>query len=80
MLHSKNAIRLLPPDLRDVALHAYAHSLTYVWIGCGLVGMITLASACLIQEKEMGPVKPKRRKSKGTGGAVMGVVPPDGMA
>jgi hypothetical protein len=82
VLHSKTAIRLLPPSLRDIALRSYAHSLSFVWVGCGLVGMITLASAYFIQEKEMGPVKARWRKGerKNVGATGMGVVPPDGMA
>ena len=88
VLHSKTTIRLLPHPLRKIALHAYAHSLSVVWIGCGFLGMVTLASAWFIQEKEMGPVRAKRLKGKGKGEQERGgagnegsrgvMMPPDG--
>jgi hypothetical protein len=50
ILHSKAAIRLLPVDQQTLALDAYAKSLSVVWICCGTVAILTLLSACLIDE------------------------------
>lgn len=63
ILHSsKSAIRSLPQPIQDAALKAYGQSLSYVWIGCGGVACLTLASACFVEEREMGPVKDRGRR------------------
>jgi hypothetical protein len=65
VLHSKAAIRQLPMPAQKIALDVYAKSLSTVWIGCAGVSCLTLLSAWFIQEKEMGPVKPRGRGRKG---------------
>lgn len=67
ILHSKAAIRLLPPDLQRLALDAYARSLSIVWICCGSVAVLTVISACLIDEIDIHGNK----EVEGTGGGTV---------
>jgi len=66
ILHSKSAIRELPPHLEQAAIDAYAHSLSAVWVVAGSVAVLTVISSLFIQEKDVGS------KGEETGGGVVG--------
>jgi hypothetical protein len=66
ILHSKSAIRELPPHLEQAAIDAYAHSLSAVWVVAGGVAALTVVASLFIQEKDVGS------KGEGTGGGVVG--------
>jgi hypothetical protein len=73
ILHSKSAIRLLPPDLVQPAIDAYAHSLSAVWFTASGVAVFTILASLFIQEKHVGGGKDKRETDTvGTGGGVIG--------
>ena len=68
ILHSKSAIRLLPPHLEQKAIDAYAHSLSAVWYTASGVAVLTILASFFIQEKDVGAGK----EGEGTGGGVVG--------
>jgi hypothetical protein len=72
VLHSKSAIRMLPLDLQTRALNAYASSLSTVWIVCSGLFVITLISACFMQEKELPGKVTSGVKSTGDGAVESG--------
>ncbi|ORX33406.1 multidrug resistance protein fnx1 [Kockovaella imperatae] len=53
ILHSKAAIARLPPTLQNLALKAYASSISIVWISTGCIMILTVLSACFVQEKDV---------------------------
>ncbi|OCF38301.1 multidrug resistance protein fnx1 [Kwoniella heveanensis CBS 569] len=53
ILHSKAAIRLLPPALRIKALYSYAHSLSVVWIFSSVIATITFICSFWIQSRNV---------------------------
>lgn len=70
ILHSKSAIRLLPLDLQQLALDAYAASLSTVWVVCGGLAIVTLICACFIKEKELPPRSVSEAVKSTAGGSV----------
>ncbi|WVF71816.1 hypothetical protein IAT40_006624 [Kwoniella sp. CBS 6097] len=53
ILHSKAAIRLLPPSLRIKALYSYAYSLSVVWIFSAIIATITFVCSFWIQSPDV---------------------------
>ncbi|WWC60765.1 uncharacterized protein I303_103341 [Kwoniella dejecticola CBS 10117] len=49
ILHSKSAIRLLPPALRDLALASYSHSLSFVWFFSAIIALVTFVNSFWIE-------------------------------
>ncbi|WWC69120.1 uncharacterized protein I206_103056 [Kwoniella pini CBS 10737] len=49
ILHSKSAIRLLPPSLRDLALKSYSHSLSVVWFFSAIIALVTFINSFWIE-------------------------------
>lgn len=72
ILHSKSAIRLLLPDLRERALQAYGWSIATVWIISGGIAVLTMVSAWFIKEKEIGGGKEANAKVGKVVGGVVG--------
>ena len=68
ILHSKSAIRELPPHLEQAAIDAYAHSLSAVWMAAGGVAILTIVASLFIQEKDVG----SKTEGAETGGGVVG--------
>ncbi|WVQ81247.1 hypothetical protein IAT38_003369 [Cryptococcus sp. DSM 104549] len=69
ILHSKSAIRLLPPSLQSLALAAYANSLSVVWVVTAGVAVLTFITSLFIEAKEVHH-KETKRVLKGTGGGI----------
>jgi len=59
VVHSKAAIKALPPPQQELALRAYATSLSTVWRAAGCVAVFTLLSALWIRQNEI-PARMKR--------------------
>ncbi|WVQ99086.1 hypothetical protein IAU59_006218 [Kwoniella sp. CBS 9459] len=53
ILHSKAAIRLLPPSLRIKALYSYAYSLSVVWTFSAIIAIITFVCSFWIQSPDV---------------------------
>lgn len=53
IVHSKAAIKTLPPDQQAKALKAYAYSLRAVWIAAGCVAVCTLLTSVFIKQNEI---------------------------
>ncbi|WWD20929.1 hypothetical protein CI109_105407 [Kwoniella shandongensis] len=68
ILHSKSAIRLLPPRLKNLALEAYANSLSVVFVVSSAIALITFISSFWIEYHEVHGVQ--KRSVKSTGGGV----------
>lgn len=64
ILHSKSAIRQLPPPEAKLALDAYASSISMVFYFCAIISVITIATAVGVQEKEIGGSKGDDREDE----------------
>ena len=68
ILHSKSAISRLPSSAQDLALQAYASSISIVWVATGSIMIITVVCGCFIQEKEVGgPGAKEGKQATGSG-------------
>ena len=56
ILHSKSAISRLSPDLHQMAVAAYAHSISSVWLGSAAFAGITFLTAFWVSEKPVAVV------------------------
>ncbi|OCF71477.1 multidrug resistance protein fnx1 [Kwoniella mangroviensis CBS 8886] len=72
ILHSKSAIRLLPPSLRELALASYSHSLSVVWIFSAIIATITFINSFWIESSEVHKDEEDDQLRKGVGGVVEG--------
>ncbi|WWC89697.1 uncharacterized protein L201_004622 [Kwoniella dendrophila CBS 6074] len=75
ILHSKSAIRLLPPTLRQLALNSYSHSLSVVWLFSAVIAFICFVNSFWIQSIQVddnnGQDDTKRRQNDGEEGSII---------
>ncbi|WRT67494.1 uncharacterized protein IL334_004466 [Kwoniella shivajii] len=53
ILHSKSAIKLLPPSLKAIALTSYAHSLSIVWMFSAIIASVCFVNSFWIESSEI---------------------------